>query len=71
MKRVVLLVAMAGLLGSDEMIKTKPQAVRGFVQATIKGLQYAFDYPDEAIALILKHHPTLDKEIARAELDMA
>ena len=59
-----------GILVSDELIRSKPEAVKGFVQATIKGLRYAFDRPDEAVALILKHHPTLDREVARAELDI-
>ncbi len=59
-----------GLLVSDEMIRSRPQAVRGFTQATIKGLRYTFERPDEAVAAILKHHPTLDREIVRAELDI-
>ena len=59
-----------GLMVSDEVIKSKPQMVKGFVQATVKGLQYTFDHPDEAVAMIMKHHPTLDKAVARAELDI-
>ena len=59
-----------GIMVSDELIKSKPQIVKGFVQATMKGLQYTFDYPDEAVGMILKHHPTLDKAVARAELDI-
>ncbi len=59
-----------GIMVSDELITSKPQVVRGFVRATVKGLQYTFDHPDEAVALIMKHHPTLDKDVARAELDL-
>lgn len=59
-----------GIMVSDEMIKTKPQVVRGFVQASVKGLQYTFDHPDEAVTLIMKHYPTLDRDVARAELDL-
>ncbi len=59
-----------GIMVSDEMIRSHPQVVKGFVQAILKGLQYTFDHPDEAVAMILKHHPTVDREIARAELDI-
>jgi NitT/TauT family transport system substrate-binding protein len=59
-----------GLLASDEMIKSEPQKVRSFVQATIKGHQTAFDRPDEAVDILLKHYPTLDRDVARAELDI-
>ncbi len=58
------------LLAGDEFIRTNPMLVRGFVQATIRGHQAAFEAPDEAIAIMLKHQPTLDREVARAELDI-
>jgi NitT/TauT family transport system substrate-binding protein len=58
------------LLGSDEFIRSNPKAVRGFVQATIRGHQAAFEAPDEAIAMMLRLQPTLDREVARAELDI-
>ena len=59
-----------GLLVSDELIRSKPQMVKGFVQATIRGLQYTFEHPDEATTIMLKHHPTMDREVVRAEIDL-
>ncbi len=59
-----------GILVSEELIKEQPQVVRGFVKATIDGLQYTFDHPDEAVTLFLKHNPTLDREIVRAEVEI-
>lgn len=59
-----------GLLVSEETIRSKPQMVRGFVQAGLKGLRYTFENPDEALTIMLKHHPTLDREVARAEIDI-
>lgn len=58
------------LLVGDEFIRSNPKAVRGFVQATIRGHQAAFEAPDEAIAMMLRLQPTLDREVARAELDL-
>lgn len=58
------------LLTSDEFARSNPKLVRGFVQATIRGHQAAFEAPDEAIALMLKLQPTLDRDVARAELDI-
>ena len=59
-----------GLMVSDEMIRSQPQVVKGFVQATLKGVRYTFAHPEEAVAMMLKHNPTLDREIVRAELDI-
>lgn len=59
-----------GIMVGDELINSNPQMVKGFVQATIRGLRYTFDYPDEAVTMIMKHHPTLDKTVARAEVDI-
>ena len=58
------------LLVGEEFIRSNPKLVRGFVQATIRGHQAAFEAPDEAIAIMLKQNPTLDREVARAELDI-
>jgi len=58
------------LLTSDEFARSNPNLVRGFVQATIRGHEAAFEAPDEAIAIMLKQQPTLDREVARAELDI-
>ncbi len=58
------------LLVSEEFIRSNPRLVRGFVQATIRGHHAAFEAPDEAIAIMLKQNPTMDREVARAELDI-
>jgi NitT/TauT family transport system substrate-binding protein len=58
------------LVVNDDFIASNPQGVRGFVRATIRGLRAAFEAPDEAIDIMLKLHPTLDREVSRAELDI-
>lgn len=46
----------------------KSDLVRRFVAASLKGIAYAFDHPDEAIAILRKHHPEVDANAAMDEL---
>jgi NitT/TauT family transport system substrate-binding protein len=59
-----------GFMTRDDVIKNKPELVRGFIKATMKGYKYAFEHPDEAIDILLKYNPELDREVARKELDI-
>lgn len=56
------------LLTSDEMAAKKPDLIRRYVKATLKGLQYAFDNPDEAVTLIRKSHPEIEADVGKDEL---
>ncbi|MCC7016870.1 MAG: ABC transporter substrate-binding protein [Rhodospirillales bacterium] len=46
----------------------KRDVVRRFVEASLKGIAYAFDHPDEAVAILRKHHPEVDAAAAGDEL---
>ena len=47
----------------DEMIERSPAVVRGFLKATYRGFLYQEDHPEEAIDIIVRHHPELtDKQ---------
>ena len=59
-----------GILMTEDLIKTKPNAVRGFLRALVKGFEYTFNNPDEAATIILKYYPTLEKDVVRAEIDI-
>jgi len=56
------------LLASENTIKDKADLVRAFVGATIKGLQYTLDNPDDAAAAMVKRVPDLDLAIVKAEV---
>jgi NitT/TauT family transport system substrate-binding protein len=58
----------SGLLARDSDIADNPDLVQRFVKATLRGLQYAFDHPDEAVALLLKRRPDVDAETAVGEI---
>ncbi len=57
-----------GILVSDAFIKQEPRVVGGFVKASIEGLKYSFEHPDEAVAVFRKYNPTADADIVRAEM---
>ncbi|MCL4458941.1 MAG: ABC transporter substrate-binding protein [Chloroflexi bacterium] len=57
-----------GLMATESFIKQNPDVTRRFVQATMKGLAYAFDHPDEAIDILRKYHPEVDPETGKAEI---
>jgi NitT/TauT family transport system substrate-binding protein len=56
------------VLANNDFIREHPQAVRGFVRATIKAYNYAKTNPDEAIAALIKAHPVLKPELEKAKL---
>jgi NitT/TauT family transport system substrate-binding protein len=56
-----------GLVASESTIAANPDLVRRFVDATVKGMKDAFAHPNEAGAIMHKHHPQVDAGIAQAE----
>jgi len=58
------------LITSGQYAKDKPERVRKFAAALLKGLDAAIDRPDEAAALLKQHVPTTDPRSAAAELTL-
>lgn len=58
----------AGLIATDQMIKEKPDLVRRFVQASIRGYAWAFENPAEAVQVFLRSHPEANPERIRSEI---
>ena len=56
------------LMTTDALIKDKPDLVRRFTQATVRGLAYAFENPQEAAAILQKLHREVDPEFSKEEL---
>ena len=56
-----------GLIATDSTIATKPDIVRRFVAATIRGMKDAFANPQEAGRIMNKYHPAIDVAIAEGE----
>jgi NitT/TauT family transport system substrate-binding protein len=50
-----------GLITGAKQVKTDSKRVRGMVRATIKGMRYALEHPDEAFEICRKYIPEMGK----------
>jgi NitT/TauT family transport system substrate-binding protein len=58
-----------GIIATDATIATRPDIVRRFVAATVRGMQDAFADPEEAGRIMNKYHPTIDAVVAKGETE--
>jgi len=56
-----------GIIATDSTIASKPDLLRRFVAATIRGMKDAFARPDEAGRIMNKYHPAIDATVAEGE----
>ncbi len=61
----------SGLIAKEEDVKQRPEMIRAYVEGTMEGLRYARDHQDEALQILLKQKPELDKELTRIQLKNA
>jgi NitT/TauT family transport system substrate-binding protein len=59
-----------GLVVNNDFMRAKPEIVRAFVQATLKGIRYAADHPDEAADAAASHTETA-RDTIREQLKLA
>lgn len=52
------------IIANNDFIKNKPETVKKFLAAAKKGYEYAIANPDEAVDILCKASPELDKAIA-------
>jgi len=58
----------SALIVKEEDIKRRPEMVRAYIEATMEGLKYTWDHQEEALGILLKHKPELDKELTRVQI---
>lgn len=58
----------SGILAPEQTIKDRPDLVRRFVTASMRGYAWAFENPAEAVATFLKAHPEASAQRVRAEI---
>lgn len=63
-----------GLVTNETLVRTEPELVRAMVAATLEGIRFTLDHPDEAFAIAQSFVPDLAKDAAslqrgRAVLD--
>jgi NitT/TauT family transport system substrate-binding protein len=56
------------IIASDEKIRSNPGEVRRFVRALNRGLKFAIDNPAQAAAILKKHQPLVNEDVAAREL---
>jgi NitT/TauT family transport system substrate-binding protein len=56
------------LVVREEDIKRRPEMIRAYVEGTMEGLRYTRDHQDDALAILLKLKPELDKELTRTQI---
>jgi NitT/TauT family transport system substrate-binding protein len=61
----------SSLIVKEDDVKRRPEMIRAYVEGTMEGLRYAREHPDEALAILLKQKPELDRELSRIQLKNA
>ncbi len=54
------------LITSEDLINNNPELVKDFMEATIKGYEFAIENPEEAANILLDNAPELDEELVLA-----
>lgn len=60
-----------GIGATDNYISKNPEVIRRFWRASVKGLKFARQHPDQAIDILLKHLPALNRKTNREKWGMA
>jgi NitT/TauT family transport system substrate-binding protein len=60
-----------GIAAGRKFLKDNPQAVKGFIRATMRGVRDMVADPAEAVQMALKFEPLLDADIERERLKLA
>jgi NitT/TauT family transport system substrate-binding protein len=58
----------SALVVKEEEIKRRPEMIRAYVEATMEGLRYTRDHQEEALSILLKLKPELDKDLTRIQI---
>ena len=59
--------AFLNVVTDKTMTAEHPATVRAFVAATLRGLSYAVEHPEEAVDIYVARHPELDKKLLLAQ----
>jgi NitT/TauT family transport system substrate-binding protein len=61
----------SSLIVKEDDVKRRPEMIRAYVEATMEGLRYCRDHLDEALEILLKQKPELDRELTRIQIKNA
>ena len=58
----------SALIVKEEDIKRRPEMIRAYDEGTMEGLRYTRDHQEEALGILLKLKPELDRELTRIQI---
>lgn len=58
------------MVTSDQMIKNRPDVIKRFIAASLKGWEYVFQNPDDALTIEQKYWPSLDIPTYKVNLQL-
>ncbi len=61
----------SSLIVRDEDVKSRPDVIRAYVEGTMEGLRYTREHSEEALEILLKEKPELNKDLTRTQLKNA
>lgn len=56
-----------GFLVQESLIAQNPELVRSFLFGVYRGFDYAYQNPEEAVDIMMKYAPTLDRDVVMAQ----
>jgi NitT/TauT family transport system substrate-binding protein len=56
-----------GFLVQESLIAENPELLRSFLLGVYKGFDYAYQNPEEAVDIMMKYAPTLDRDVVMAQ----
>lgn len=57
------------LITNNKMIEERPEIVRGFTRAALRGVEYMVDHPNEAADMVVARYPELNEETIKLQLE--
>jgi len=58
----------SALIVREEDLKRRPEMIRAYVEGTMEGLRYTRDHQEEALRILFKLKPELDRELTRVQI---
>jgi NitT/TauT family transport system substrate-binding protein len=56
-----------GIVVHEDTLTQKSEVVRSFIEGALLGYKHAIEHPDEAVDALVKHHPEIARDGAKAE----
>ncbi|HTU03532.1 MAG TPA: ABC transporter substrate-binding protein [Candidatus Sulfotelmatobacter sp.] len=60
-----------GIIANEKLLAEKPDLVKRFLRATVKGIKFANDNPDEAAKILVSYVPAISPVAAKIGIEMA